>query len=126
MQHKYWLGAAAGALGMLAMAASAQAAPLASGASDMRAAAASTHRRRKTHTGTAATIASVIGRDGAITGYGYRHYRPYRYYGYGPSFGFYAGPRYYRRGGGNRLIRSWGRPKKPAPSINAAGSCPGS
>ena len=40
MKRKYWLGAAAGALGMSSMAASSQAAPLASGASDMRAAAA--------------------------------------------------------------------------------------
>ena len=43
--------------------------------------------------------------------YGYRHYygprryygnygyyRPSRYYGYGPGYGFYSGPRHYRRG----------------------------
>jgi hypothetical protein len=96
MQLKSWLGAAAGALGMLAMAASAQAAPPASGASDMRAAAASTTGVQNAHWYRRHYRFGYWPRRHYYR-YGYRHYRPYRYYGYGPSFGFYAGPRYYRR-----------------------------
>ena len=97
MQHKYWLGAAAGALAVMSMAVPSQAAPLSAGANEVKAAAADSTALQGVHWYGQRDRGYYYG-PRYYRHYGYRDYRPYRYYGYGPSFGFYAGPRYYRRG----------------------------
>jgi hypothetical protein len=99
MKRKYWIGAAAGSFAGL-MAASAHAAPLSTGGNDVRAATGDVSgvqnvhwdRDRRYYRGYYAPRRYYRG------DYGHRVYRPYRYYGYGPGFGFYGGPRYYQRG----------------------------
>lgn len=95
MQHKYRLGAVAGALAIGLMAASAEAAPPSTLGNDVGAAAGNLSGVQTVHW------------DRPYYRYYYprRHYRydygyrthPY-YYGYGPGYGFSYGPRYYRRG----------------------------
>jgi hypothetical protein len=98
MKEKYWLGAAAGALAVGLMAASAQAAPLSTGGNDVRVTAGDISRVQSVHWDRPYGYYYYPRRH--YREYGYRDsYRPYRYnYGYGPGYGYYDGPRYYRRG----------------------------
>jgi len=100
MQHKYWLGAAAGALAVVSMAATSQAAPLSGGGSDVRDAAGGVAGFQSVHWDRRHYRRYYYAPRRYYRDYGYRYYRPYPYYGYGygPGFGFYAGPRYHHRG----------------------------
>ena len=97
MQRKYLLGAAAAALAVGLMGASPQAAPLSAGANDVRAAIGDVSSAQTINWGRRRYYGGYYYGPRRDYGY-YEYYRPYRYYGYGPGFGFYAGPRYYRRG----------------------------
>jgi hypothetical protein len=99
MQRKFWLAAAAGALAMGMMAAPSLAAPLSGVASDVRAAAGEASGVQSVHWDRRYYHGYYYAPRRYYRDYGYRHYRPYRYYGYGygPGYGFYDGPRYYRR-----------------------------
>jgi hypothetical protein len=100
MQRKYWLGAAAGALAVVAVTASSQAAPLSAGGSDVRAAAGEASNVQTVHWDRRYYRGHYYAPRRHYRDYGYRYYRPYRHYGYGygPGFGFYAGPRHHHRG----------------------------
>ena len=97
MERNYWLGAAAGALVMGLMATSSQSAPLSTGGNDVRAAAGQVSGLQNVHWD-GRDYGYYYGPRRHYRDYGYRYYRPYRSYGYGPGYGFYDAPRYYRRG----------------------------
>ena len=98
MEHKYWLGAAAGALAIGLMGACAESAPASALGNDVATAAGNLSAVQTAHWDRPYYGYSYYPRRHYRHDYGYRYYRPYPYYyGYGPGFGFYGGPRYYYR-----------------------------
>jgi hypothetical protein len=98
MRQRYWLGAAAALLSAGMLSISAEAAPAGAIADGARATIGDASTMQQAH--------YWWGRRyyrgyyyGPRRHYGYYggYYRPYRSYGYGPSCGFYAGPRSHRR-----------------------------
>ena len=97
MRQRYWLSAAAAVLGAGLLAIPAQAAPAGALGANVRAAVGDASAVQQAHYwGRRHYRGYYYGPRRYYRSYGY--YRPYRYYGYGPGFGFYAGPRHYRRG----------------------------